>query len=206
MSRLGRDEYAVDPVTLAKRLLGCRLVRTLDDGARLSGVIVETEAYLGEVDRASHSFGGRRTAKNESMYLAPGAAYVYFTYGMHHCINVVCGSVDEPVAVLLRALEPTEGAEQMRIFRSAKARKSPLRDHDLCSGPGKLCQALAINREQDGVDLCNSNALFIEPSQIETSKTGPISVASRVGLGSAGEWTDHPLRFFLADSRHVSRK
>lgn len=206
MRRLGRKEYAVDPVTLARRLLGCRLVRTLDDGVRLSGVIVETEAYLGVVDRAAHSFGGRRTARNESMYLAAGTAYVYFTYGMHHCMNVVCGAEGEPVAALLRALEPAEGAERMRIFRSSSGRKSPLRDTDLCSGPGKLCQALGIDRDLDGVDLCNSNALFIEPSQVQAGEAGPISSASRVGIASAGQWMDRPLRFYLADSRHVSRK
>ena len=109
MDRIPRSFLAVDPEKLARRLLGQRLVRTLGDGTRLAGIIVETEAYLGVRDRAAHSFGGRRTPRNESMFARPGTAYVYFTYGMHHCVNVVCGRRDEPVAVLIRALEPVEG-------------------------------------------------------------------------------------------------
>ena len=97
------DDFERDSATVARRLLGQRLVRIVD-GQRLAGTIVEVEAYLGEVDRAAHSFGGRRTQRNESMYLAGGHAYVYFIYGMHFCMNVVCGRVDQPIAVLLLSL------------------------------------------------------------------------------------------------------
>jgi DNA-3-methyladenine glycosylase len=104
-----------DPITVARRLLGQRLVR-VTDGIRLAGTIVEVEAYLGAEDRAAHTFGGRRTARNESMYLPGGHAYIYFTYGAHFCLNVVCGQRDEGVAVLIRALEPTERPGRRAIF------------------------------------------------------------------------------------------
>src|SRR5262249_30706689 len=115
--RWKREDYARPAEELARALLGTTLVRVLDDGTRLAGRIVETEAYLGVEDRAAHSFGGRRTPRNEPMYGKPGMSYIYFTYGMHHCFNIVCGEVDEPVAVLLRGIEPTEGLEVMRRLR-----------------------------------------------------------------------------------------
>ena len=128
-------DFGRDPVTTARRLLGQRLVRVID-GQRIAGLIVEVEAYLGEKDRAAHTYGGRRTDRNASMYLAGGHIYVYFVYGMHHCANVVCGREDEGVAVLLRGLEPTEGLESM-YARRTRARTP----RDLCSGPAKLSQA-----------------------------------------------------------------
>ena len=97
-ARWSRRDFSAGSVEIAQRLIGSTLVRILDDGTRLSGVIVETEAYLGVEDAAAHSFGGRRTARNEAMYAVGGTSYVYFTYGMHHCVNVVCGGIDEPVA------------------------------------------------------------------------------------------------------------
>ena len=118
--RLGRRFYSTDSATLAQALIGRVLVRALEDGTRLAGVIVETEAYLGVEDRAAHAFGGRRTARNESMYGPPGTAYVYFTYGMHFCFNVVCGRRDEPVAVLIRALQPIEGMDRMLAHRLSR--------------------------------------------------------------------------------------
>lgn len=173
-------------------LLGCTLVRVLADGVRLSGVIVETEAYVGVRDRACHSFGGRRTPRNEVMYARAGAFYVYFTYGMHFCCNVVCGEADEPVAVLLRALEPTEGLEAMRARRTGARR-----DRDLCSGPAKLCQAMAIDREQNGVDLVTSADLWIECPMAAVVGTGSIVRGPRIGIGSGNVWTRRLLRFGL---------
>ena len=112
--------FSGDPVTVAHNLLGQRLVRMLD-GRRLAGVIVEVEAYLGAPDRAAHTYKGRRTARNESMYLGGGHAYVYFTYGMHHCLNVVCGGKGDGTAVLLRAREPIETARLM-LYAARQAR------------------------------------------------------------------------------------
>ena len=138
--RLSRSFYRRDAVQVARSLLGQKLVRWLD-GHRLAGFIVETEAYLGIPDRAAHTHNGRRTPRNASMWKDGGYAYVYFTYGIHHCMNVVAGRSEDPIAVLLRALEPVEGLEIMRAHRGwSKA------DSQLCSGPGKLCQALAMDR------------------------------------------------------------
>ncbi len=199
-TRPDRRFFATDAATLAKRLIGCRLVRLLPDGERLGGVIVETEAYLGVQDRASHAFGGRRTPRNEAMYAQPGTSYVYFTYGMHFCMNVVCGAVDEPSAVLLRALEPLEGLGRMRLYRATPSRPSPA-DTDLCSGPGKLCRALAIDRSLNGVDLVESDQLWVD-----LGGTGRIRLGTspRIGIANAGEWADKPLRWFVAGHPHVS--
>ncbi len=202
-SRLAGRDYDTDAATLARRLLGCLLVRVLDDGTRLSGVIVETEAYLGAPDRASHAFGGRRTARNEAMYGRPGTCYVYFTYGMHFMCNVVCGRRDEPLAVLLRALEPAQGVEVMRRHRARRPRARPLGDTDLCSGPGKLCQALAIDRRLNGLDLTTGVDLFIQRS-VCPPVDGQLANTPRIGVDSAGEWARKPLRWFLAASPHVS--
>jgi DNA-3-methyladenine glycosylase len=201
-SGVDRDFYTTDPVTLARALLGKRLVRVLD-GDRLSGRIVEAEAYLGPPDLAAHSRGGHRSARNDSMYQRPGTAYVYFTYGMHYCFNVVCGPRDDPgspVAVLIRALEPVEGIERMREHRA----KAP-REIDLCSGPAKLCQALAIDRAFDGADLVESAALFVEDDGSRPIGDSDILAARRIGVGYAGAWAQKELRFLVRGSDHVSR-
>jgi DNA-3-methyladenine glycosylase len=192
------EGFDADPVTLARRLLGQRLVRVVG-GIRLAGIIVETEAYLGAQDRAAHTFGGRRTPRNEAMYLEGGHAYVYFTYGMHHCLNVVCGRVDEGVAVLLRAVEPVEGVEAMRTWR----KRAPT-DRDLCAGPGRLCEALRIDRTLNGIDLRTSRDLFIEQVRSRAISSKLIGRSSRIGVSYAGEWAQRPLRFFIRGNPHVS--
>jgi len=199
VSRWNLSAFECDAATLAQRLLGATLVRVLEDGTRLTGKIVETEAYLGVMDRAAHSFGGRRTARNESMYGCAATSYVYLIYGIHHCFNVVCGDADEPAAVLIRALEPTRGLEQM-FTRRLKAR----REKDLCSGPGKLCQALAIDRSLDGADLATSKVLFVEGSRDRPIDPDRLINTTRVGVDYAKDWAKKPLRWYLADSTHVS--
>ena len=203
--RWKRQDYSTTAIILARLLLGRVLVRTLDDGTILAGRIVETEAYCGETDAASHAFRGRRTPRNEAMYAAPGAAYVYFTYGMHFCMNVVCGRENQPLAVLLRALEPLAGADVMRRLRSAGSRLGArsLPDRLLCSGPARLCQALAIDRSLNHENLVSSRRLFItEPAMAPRSRR--IVRTPRIGIGYAGEWANKPLRFLLQDSEHVS--
>jgi len=197
MAHLNRRFFRREPVALAKALLGRTLVRVLDDGTRLAGRIVETEAYLGSEDRAAHSYGGRRTARNESMYLDAGHAYVYFTYGMHWCMNVVAERPGVPTACLLRAIEPLEGLDLMRAHRQRHA------ETDLCSGPAKLAQALRIDRSLDGVDLVTDSRLFLERGRAIAAQR--IAVASRIGVGYAGDWALRPLRFYIAGNPHVSR-
>ena len=199
--RWGRRAFRVDAETMAQRLIGATLVRTLDDGTQVGGMIVETEAYVGIEDAAAHSHGGRRTPRNASMYAQAGTAYVYFTYGMHHCFNVVCGSKDEPVAVLIRALEPTIGLDTMTHARTTPRRKSPLRERDLCSGPAKLCQALSIDRGLDGIDLTTDARLELRGNH---GPVGALTRTTRIGVDYAGPWSQKPLRWLLRGSEHVS--
>lgn len=196
--RLARHFYERDPIKVARGLLGQRLVRVAG-GQRVAGIIVETEAYLGRVDRAAHSYRGR-TERNASMWLTGGHAYVYFIYGIHWCMNVVAGVAGDPVAVLVRALEPVEGLDFMRARRPRAKR-----DRDLCSGPGKLCEALAIDRRLDGVDLVTSDELFIEQERRRAYPSARITVGPRIGVDYAGEWAREPLRFHLTGHPHVSR-
>lgn len=182
-------------------MLGQRLVRVLEDGTRLAGVIVETEAYLGVMDRAAHAFGGRRTARNESMYGPPGTAYVYFTYGMHHCFNIVCGRAGEPTAVLVRALEPTEGLDEMRRRRGLGP-ESP--ETSLCSGPAKVCQALGIDRGLDGIDLAADPRLLVERARVRAFPGERLANTARIGVGYAEDWAEAPLRWLVRGNPHVS--
>ena len=193
--RLKNGFYSRRAAVVARDLLGCRLVRTLDNGEVLSGFIVETEAYVGPEDRASHAFGGRRTPRNESMWSEPGTAYVYFTYGMHHCFNISCLGKDHPAAVLIRAVTPIEGIETMREHRTAKPRKHPLRDQNLCDGPGKLCQAMAIDRDLDGIDLLQSSQIAI--SQGVAVDPRAIDCTPRIGIPNAQSWSKKPLRWVV---------
>jgi DNA-3-methyladenine glycosylase len=196
MSRLSRDFFTRDTLTVARDLLGQRLVRVLD-GARFSGRIVEVEAYVGEEDQACHARCGR-TERNAPMYGPPGHAYVYFIYGMHHCLNVVTEREGYPAAVLIRALEPLEGIEEMR------ARRGDRPDVQLTSGPARLCQALDIDRQFDGADLCAPDArVFLEegiPIPDDAAATGP-----RVGVRGDEVAVTVPWRVFVRDSRYVSR-
>ena len=200
-ARWSRRDFRAGSVEIAQRLIGSTLVRILEDGMRLSGMIVETEAYLGVEDAAAHSFGGRRTARNEAMYSIGGTAYVYFTYGMHHCVNVVCGGIDEPVAVLIRALEPVEGVDRMTKLRDT-GQKRALRERDLCSGPGKVCQALAIDRGLNGIVLVSSDVLWIEKPA--TRRKVRLANGPRIGVAYAGEWAGKPYRWWMEGNANVS--
>ena len=194
--KLPRSFYLHDTVSVARALLGCLLWRRIDNDL-LTARIVETEAYLGANDLASHARRGLRSARNESMYLEGGHAYVYFTYGMHWCMNVVTQEADTAEAVLLRGAEPVRGVESMR-----KRRPAAKRDHDLMNGPGKLCAALGIDRALDGVSL-RSEVLFLTGRDIAVSEDD-IAVSPRVGVDNAGDAAHWPLRFYLRESRHVS--
>lgn len=193
--RAERGFYALRAPAMARRLLGCRLVRVLD-GERVSGIIVETEAYCGTADRASHAFNGRRTERTEPMFAKPGTSYVYFTYGMHHCMNVSCYAEGVPDAVLIRAIEPEEGLEAMC------ARRKTEKVRDLCRGPARLCAALGIDRTMNAADMCERGTMWIEPG--EPMKPRAVVRTARVGIRSAGEWTERPLRFCVRGSVFVS--
>ena len=184
-----REWFARDSVTMAKELLGCTLLRR-DDGVVLSGRIVETEAYGGADDPASHAFRGPRP-RNLTMFGLPGHLYVYRSHGIHFCANVVTGSPGEAQAVLLRALEPVSGIEEMRLHRG------PVSDRLLCSGPGRLCQAFGIDLEDDGADLVAGDIRI----ELGTSPQ-EIAAVKRIGISVA---TDRPWRMVDASSRFLSR-
>jgi DNA-3-methyladenine glycosylase len=186
-----------DVLTVAKDLLGKLLVVAGPGGERVSGKIVEVEAYRGPEDRASHAYGGRRTKRTETMYGAGGVAYVYFVYGMYYQFNVVSNVADIPHAILVRALEPVEGIEIMRERRHAHP------DHNLTSGPGKLCIAMGIDRELDGADL-SGNRVWLE--HFEALSPRRIAKGPRIGIDYAQEWITKPWRFWIKNNTYVSRK
>lgn len=193
--KLPRDFYLQDTVTVARALLGCVLWRKIGREL-LAARIVETEAYLGANDPASHARRGLRSARNESMYLEGGHAYVYFTYGMHWCMNVVTQESDIAEAVLLRGAEPVDGIASMR-----RRRPKAKRDFDLMNGPGKLCAALDIDRRLDGEPL-DGNRLYITERDLDIHEIG---VSPRIGVEGAGDAAHWPLRFFVRGNRYVSR-
>ena len=204
---LVRSYYAKPADQLARDLIGCVLVRRIGS-TRLAGVIVETEAYLGAIDKAAHSYNNRRTARTEPMFGPGGTAYVYFTYGMHHCMNVAAGTAGDPQAVLIRALEPTEGVERMRAIRARKSKAvdpNKLSEQLLCSGPARLCQALDIDRRFSGIDLTASDAIWIE-KRTRSVGTDELTIGTsvRIGVDSAEEWKTSELRYFLRGSRSIS--
>ena len=194
--KLPHDFYLQDTVTVARALLGCTLWRKRGREL-LAARLVETEAYLGANDLASHARRGLRSARNASMYLEGGHAYVYFTYGMHWCLNVVTQESEMAEAVLLRAAEPIRGIESMR-----KRRPKAKRDFDLMTGPGKLCSALDIDGRLDGEPL-DGTRLFLTAPEQPIGDSG-IAISTRVGIDGSGDAAAWPLRFYLRGNRYVS--
>ncbi|MCL2336253.1 MAG: DNA-3-methyladenine glycosylase [Firmicutes bacterium] len=186
---LPRSFYARDTVTVARALPGCMLVHDTPAGIT-AGIIVETEAYL-QGDPACHAARGV-TPRNKLMFGPPGFAYVYFTYGMHYCFNVVTAAAGIGEAVLIRALEPVQGMALM----GGRRNRQELRE--LCSGPAKLTQAMGIGKEQNGLDLTGEQ-LFI----CAAGSAGPLVTTTRIGIRAGAEL---PLRFYLRDSKYVSRR
>lgn len=206
--KLGRTFYDQPTEILAKELLGKLIYRVLDDDQVLCGRIVETEGYLGEVDKACHAYGGKRTERTEAVFMAPGTAYVYFIYGMYHCLNI---SSQEPGAcVLIRALEPLQGLDLMRLSRGAKRRDggSKLKDSQLCNGPSKLCQAFCIEKGNlNKEDMTTSSIFWLEDDKGFSKKDITIVTSTRIGINSYGpEWALKPLRFYILGNKCVSVK
>jgi DNA-3-methyladenine glycosylase len=194
--RLRRDFYDRPTLTVARELVGKVLVHWTSDG-RASGVIVETEAYIGEADPACHAAPGP-TRRNQPLYGPPGFAYVYLNYGIHFLTNVVTESEGAPAAVLLRALEPLEGIPLMR-HRRGKSGGDAVGEHDLCRGPGNLSRALGITLAENWVDL-ESDRLFIEDRRYEP---GAVAWSPRIGINVG---TEHEWRCFVVRSAAVSGK
>ncbi len=187
-----------DVVKIARELLGKVLV-TIVDGIRTSGRIVETEAYAGFDDRASHAYGGRRTERSEHLYGAPGTVYVYICYGMHHLFNVITNKINVPHGVLIRALEPLEGVEYM-LERTGKLTA----DYTLTKGPGNLSRAMGMSKLNSGTNVF-SEEIFIEDDGLRYKKD-QIIVTKRIGVDGAGKDAELPYRFIVRGSPYVSAK
>jgi len=198
LPKLPREFYTrANVLTVAQQLLGQRLVVPAPNGTRVSGIIVETEAYRGPQDRASHAYGGRRTNRTESMYQIGGTTYVFFVYGMYHHFNVVTNRSEIPHAVLIRALEPAEGIELMRKRRPRHS------DHNLTNGPGKLCIALGIDRTLDRADLLGGRVWIEAANRVASSA---IACGPRIGVEYAGAWRAKPWRFWIRNNPFISRR
>lgn len=185
--KLERDFYRQSGLIVARELIGKKLVTNFDEGMT-AGIIIETEAYMGVDDAASHSYKNRRTARTEAMFSDGGHLYVYLIYGMYICANVVANVKDIPEAVLIRALKPTDGIDLMQSRRNRKSLK------DLCSGPGKLTKALGITKDHYNLDLCGDK-IFIETTDLKPE----ILKTKRINIDYAGEAADYLWRFITTN-------
>lgn len=187
-----------DVLLIARELLG-KIIVTHFDGLITSGRIVETEAYIGFVDKASHSFAGKRTARNEHMYSSPGTAYVYICYGMHQMMNIVTNKKEIPDAVLIRAIEPLEGIDIM-LKRTGKK----LLERTVTRGPGNVGKALGIYKHHSGLYLLDDKIYLLDDNYKFSS--GKIGVSKRIGVEGAGEDGLLPYRYYIKANRYVSGK
>ena len=193
MQALQQNFFTKDTVQVAEELLGSYLVRNIN-GRKLIGRIVETEAYLGLNDPCCHSFKGVYTERTQTMYLSGGHSYIYFTYGMHYCFNVVTKSEKEPEAVLIRAIQPLEGLAEMKKNRN----KEKLLE--LCSGPGKLCQAFHITKTLNAKNLSREGEIYIAKGE----KIEKVETDRRVGLPLHEDSAYWFLRFYAKNNSFVS--
>ena len=212
--RLSRDFFTRDGLTVAKELLGKVLVHETGIGT-IRGIITEVESYMGVEDKGSHTYGGRRTERTEPMFRIGGTSYVYFTYGMYHCMNIATDVVDNPQAVLIRSVVPADIVSQERMLSlrleaslasvrrgkeftcsEVESKKKSLLKH-LADGPGKLCIAMGVTKEQNDVDMVESKAFYVTegvevlPEEIQTGK--------RIGIDYAEEAADYLWRFYIRE-------
>ncbi|MDK0796933.1 DNA-3-methyladenine glycosylase [Clostridium perfringens] len=204
--RLGRDFYNRDTLTVAKELLGKVLVRKIN-GVTLKGKIVETEAYIGAIDKASHAYGGKRTNRTETLYADPGTVYVYIIYGMYHCLNLISEEKDVAGGVLIRVIEPLEGIEEMSKLRYKKSYEelSSYEKKNFSNGPSKLCMALGIDKGENGINTISSEEIYVEDDSL-IKKDFSIVEAKRIGIDYAEEARDFLWRFYIKDNKFVSKK
>ncbi len=191
--KLERDFYLRSGLELARDLMGKRLVHNSPEG-RTAGIIVEVEAYMGVEDAASHAYRGRRTERTAIQYGVGGHLYTYTIYGVHTCMNIVANREGCPETVFIRALEPCGGLDLMRKRRQRDSVR------DLCNGPGKVCQAMGIDKTHHGLDVCGDIVFVEDPGGPEP----PVVATERINIAHAGEAARHPWRFVLWRNRHVS--
>ncbi len=199
IKRLDREFYKQDAVSAAKNLLGKLLIREIEDELIITK-IVETEAYLGAEDKASHAFANNRTERTKVMFKEGGYAYIYLIYGMHYLLNIVTGKENSPEAVLIRALEPLEGFDLLKKNRKIKSDKLA----DLTNGPGKLTQALNIDKRFNNYDLVEGDILYLGEDS-ENKESPVIKSAKRINIDYAEEYKDKEWRFYINDSLFLSK-
>lgn len=203
--KLQRDFYNRPTLDVAEQLLGKNLVHNIN-GEKLTGKIVEVEAYIGAIDKAAHSYNYRRTKRTETMFGPPGHAYVYIIYGMYNCMNVVTQEEGEPAGVLIRAVEPIENMDTIALnrFQKPMAELTKQQRTNLTNGPGKLCMAMNINKKvNNSMDLCG-DTLWIEEGN--KGNNFEIVKTTRINIDYAEEAVHFPWRFYIKDNPYVSKK
>ncbi len=198
LSKLNKDFYTGDVNFVAKNLLGKIFIHNIGN-KKLSGIIVEVEAYDGSIDKAAHTFIGK-TKRNEIMFEQGGFLYVYFTYGAHFCCNIVTGRKDEGTAVLIRGIEPLNGIEIMTQNRFGLSELPKNKKANLTNGPGKICQAFEINKSHYGIDLTGNEIYLLDNKKIKGKE---IVTTTRIGIKKS---IDLPWRYYLKDNPYISKK
>lgn len=207
IQKLSFNDYNKKGLTLAQYLLGKILCRFDGNNILLCGRIVETEAYLGVEDKACHTYGNKKTERTRPMFMAAGTSYVYTIYGMYSCLNI--STSDQGGCVLIRALQPINGMKEMRENRGKKRKEaSPtLKEHQLCNGPSKLCQALNINKNNlNALDLTTNKTFFLVDDNKTLYKENEIIICKRIGIeGYGAETASLPYRFYVKGNKNVSK-
>lgn len=201
---LDKEFYKQGALGLAKELLGKTIVRTIDN-VTLKAKIVETEAYIGEIDKASHAYNGRRTERTEPLFREGGISYVFFIYGKYYCFNVISGVKDKGEGVLVRALEPLNEFEYLakKRFNEGYEALSEIKKKALTNGPSKLCMALSIDKDDNYMKLFEKGDLYIEDGKDEKFE---IVETQRIGIDYAEEAINFPWRFYIKGNKYISAK
>lgn len=201
---LKQEFYKRDCITVSKELLGKVLVRKIN-GRTIKSRIVETEAYIGMIDKASHAYLGKRTERTEPLFHEGGISYVYFIYGLYHCFNIIADKEDYPAGALIRAVEPLNEFDYLaqKRFKKDFNELSKAQTRNLTNGPSKLCMALDITKEENFVKLYEDGDLYVEDSDY---KPAEIVETTRVGIDYAEEAIDFPWRFYIKDNLYISKK
>lgn len=204
--RLNKDFFNRDTLIVAKELLGKILVRKID-GVILKGRIVETEAYIGAIDKASHAYGGKRTNRTETLYAEPGTVYVFSIYGMYYCLNLISEEKDVAAGVLIRGIEPLEGIEKMSQLRYKKNYEelSNYEKKNFSNGPSKLCMSLGIDKRDNCINTISSEELYVEEDFLN-KEAFSIVESKRIGIDYAEEAKDFLWRFYIKDNKFISKK
>ncbi|WP_246583047.1 DNA-3-methyladenine glycosylase [Clostridium simiarum] len=205
MKKLDREFYKRDTLIVAQELLGKILVKKINNQF-IMGRIVEVEAYKGLIDKAAHSYGGKITNRNRIMYGDGGYAYVFLIYGMYYCMNIVTSTIGNPEAALIRGIEPLDGVNIMSELRFNKSFNdlSKKEKRNLSNGPGKLCLAFNITKEENGMDMCGDD-LYVLDNTMDPMNNINIATSKRINIDYSEEAKDFHWRFFIKDNMYVSK-